>query len=81
LLKRRVDGETMVSSKIAPSILAADFARLADECARMLECGAEWIHVDIMVRGPTLSACWRVVVRRWRAMGPRLSSCVKSWPV
>jgi len=38
----------MVSSKIAPSILAADFARLADECARMLECGAEWIHVDIM---------------------------------
>ena len=54
----------MVSSKIAPSILAADFARLADECARMLECGAEWIHVDIMVRGPS---SLRLLARRCEA--------------
>ena len=31
---------------IAPSILAADFARLADEAA-IVE-GADWLHVDVM---------------------------------
>lgn len=33
---------------IAPSILSADFARLGEECERMLHLGAEWLHVDIM---------------------------------
>jgi ribulose-phosphate 3-epimerase len=33
---------------IAPSILSADFARLAEECDRMKQCGADWLHVDIM---------------------------------
>jgi ribulose-phosphate 3-epimerase len=33
---------------IAPSILSADFARLGEECERMLALGAEWLHVDIM---------------------------------
>jgi ribulose-phosphate 3-epimerase len=31
---------------IAPSILAADFARLADEAA--IVTGADWLHVDVM---------------------------------
>jgi ribulose-phosphate 3-epimerase len=31
---------------IAPSILAADFARLADEIAAVK--GADWVHVDVM---------------------------------
>src|SRR6476659_9884792 len=31
---------------IAPSILAADFARLADEVAAVK--GADWVHVDVM---------------------------------
>ncbi len=31
---------------IAPSILSADFARLADEAARVE--GSEWLHVDVM---------------------------------
>jgi ribulose-phosphate 3-epimerase len=31
---------------IAPSILAADFARLADEAAAVR--GADWLHVDVM---------------------------------
>src|SRR5271154_2857180 len=31
---------------IAPSILAADFARLADEAA--IVHGADWLHVDVM---------------------------------
>lgn len=33
---------------VAPSILSSDFARLADESARMKECGADWLHVDCM---------------------------------
>src|SRR5438105_1663046 len=33
---------------IAPSILAADFARLGDEVRAVDEAGADWIHVDVM---------------------------------
>ncbi|HEY9522237.1 MAG TPA: ribulose-phosphate 3-epimerase [Thermopolyspora sp.] len=33
--------------KISPSILSADFARLADEAARV-EGVADWLHVDVM---------------------------------
>ncbi len=31
---------------IAPSLLSADFARLADETARVAD--ADWLHVDVM---------------------------------
>jgi ribulose-phosphate 3-epimerase len=37
-----------VSVKIAPSILSADFARLADGVAEAEAAGADWIHVDVM---------------------------------
>ncbi|HEY6154460.1 MAG TPA: ribulose-phosphate 3-epimerase [Candidatus Udaeobacter sp.] len=33
---------------IAPSILAADFSRLAEEIHRVESAGADWIHCDIM---------------------------------
>ena len=33
---------------VAPSILAADFSRLADEVRKVEEAGADWIHCDIM---------------------------------
>jgi ribulose-phosphate 3-epimerase len=33
---------------IAPSILSADFGRLAEEIAAAEEGGADWIHVDVM---------------------------------
>lgn len=34
--------------KIAPSILAADFARLGDEVRAIDAGGADWVHVDVM---------------------------------
>src|SRR5712692_4825941 len=33
---------------VAPSILAADFSRLADEVRRVEQAGADWIHCDVM---------------------------------
>ena len=33
---------------VAPSVLAADFGRLAGEVAAVDRAGADWIHVDIM---------------------------------
>jgi len=33
---------------IAPSILAADLARLGDEVDRVLHAGADWVHFDVM---------------------------------
>jgi ribulose-phosphate 3-epimerase len=34
--------------RIAPSILAADFARLGDEVRAVIGAGADWIHFDVM---------------------------------
>ena len=36
------------AKKIAPSILSADFARLAEEVKKVDDCGADFIHVDVM---------------------------------
>ena len=33
---------------IAPSLLSCDFARLAEEVARVERAGADWLHVDVM---------------------------------
>ncbi len=36
------------SLKIAPSILAADFARLGEEVRAIEAAGADWVHLDVM---------------------------------
>ncbi|HEX2781653.1 MAG TPA: ribulose-phosphate 3-epimerase [Gemmatimonadaceae bacterium] len=37
-----------MTTTIAPSLLSADFARLAEEVARCEAGGADWLHVDVM---------------------------------
>ncbi len=48
LLPARPAGHDRPLAAISPSILSADFARLAEECKRMVGLGAEWLHVDVM---------------------------------
>lgn len=38
----------MMSTKIAPSILSADFSRLGEQVREAISAGAEYIHIDVM---------------------------------
>jgi ribulose-phosphate 3-epimerase len=48
--------------KLAPSILAADFARLGDQVAEAEKAGADRIHVDVM-DGPSPTFRWARIAR------------------
>ena len=37
-----------MTARIAPSILSADFAKLGQEVADVIQAGADWIHFDVM---------------------------------
>lgn len=34
--------------KISPSILSCDYSRMGEEFEKMKECGADWLHIDVM---------------------------------
>ena len=38
----------MTTPLIAPSVLSADFARLADAVQQIEAAGADWVHIDVM---------------------------------
>src|SRR6478752_3590998 len=40
--------EMMSEMRVAPSILSADFARLGEQVAEVMDAGARVIHVDVM---------------------------------
>ncbi|MBQ4624039.1 MAG: ribulose-phosphate 3-epimerase, partial [Clostridia bacterium] len=35
-------------AKVSVSLLSADFTHMAEDAKRMIECGTDWLHCDVM---------------------------------
>ena len=73
-----------LTPQIAPSMLSSDFANLAAEAKRMIDCGADWLHMDVMVCAWRDDAVEASVLTRitfclcpmWLAFRATHSSCI-----